>query len=215
MAKIYKLIIVLSLLMKNHSFFKLPFLALLICLISTLDMHSQGEKELSPQDSIKKKKAKRLFELSLGQTLLFISDRKLANIKSSEAVIVPTSAKLFFAEFRPVKKMRIPVFFNLPTETKQFIVDGQLVNERASPTFGTGLQFRIFKFPLGVKSALEFEIGPLASFLLSEKNVIRFAPVGAGRFRFIKNEDFVIYFGSSYSVGINCVGVLFGIGYVF
>ena len=64
----------------------------------------QNEKELSPQDSIKKKKAKRLFELSLGQTLLFISDSKLEKIKNTTAVIVPTSAKLFFAEFRPVKK---------------------------------------------------------------------------------------------------------------
>ncbi|MES2679688.1 MAG: hypothetical protein V4635_07380 [Bacteroidota bacterium] len=175
----------------------------------------QNEKELSPQDSVKKKKARRLFELSLGQTLLFISDRKLATIKNKVAVIVPTSAKLFFVEFRPVKKMRIPVFFNLPTETKQFIVDSVLVNERASPTFGAGLQFRLFKFPLGVRSVLEFEAGPLASFLLSERNALRFAPIVAGRFRFVKNEDFVIYFGSSYSIGVDAVGVLFGIGYVF
>ena len=58
-------------------------------------------------------------------------------------------------------------------------------------------------------------MGPLASFLLSDNYVLRFAPVGAGRFRFIKNDDFVIYFGSSYSLGINSLGVIFGIGYVF
>jgi len=56
---------------------------------------------------------------------------------------------------------------------------------------------------------------PLEGFLLDEKNVFRFAPIAAGRFRFIKNEDFVIYFGSSYSTGINVVGILCGIGYVF
>jgi hypothetical protein len=185
------------------------------CLLLPALAIAQNEKELSPQDSVKKKKARRLFELSLGQTLLFISDHKLATIKNNAAVIVPTSAKLFFAEFRPVKKMRVPVFFNLPTETKQFIVNGELVNERASPTFGAGLQFRLFKIPLGVRSVLEFETGPLASFLLSENNTLRFAPIAAGRFRFVKNEDFVIYFGSSYSVGVDAVGVLFGIGYVF
>jgi hypothetical protein len=175
----------------------------------------QNNNDLASQDSVKKKKVVRYFELSLGQTLLFISDSKLEEIKNSSAVIVPTSARLFFAELRPTKIMKIPVFFNLPTQTKQFIVDGKLVSERASPTFGTGLQFRIFKFPIGSRSAVEFEMGPLASFLLSEKNVLRFAPVGAGRFRFIKNDDFVIYFGSSYSLGINSLGVLFGIGYVF
>lgn len=176
---------------------------------------SRNNIEFAAKDSLNNKNTKRYFELSLGQTLLFISDSKLEEIKNNSAVIVPTSARLFFAEFRPTKIMKVPVFFNLPTQTKQFIVDGKLVSERASPTFGTGLQFRIFKFSIGVKSAIELEMGPLASFLLSEHDVLRFAPVGAGRFRFVKNEDFVIYFGSSYSLGINSLGVLFGIGYVF
>jgi hypothetical protein len=39
--------------------------------------------------------------------------------------------------------------------------------------------------------------------------------VGAGRIRFIKNRDFVIYVGGSYSVGIDAVGLLFGTGYIF
>ena len=125
-------------------------LVFLLCLLLSSIAKGQNEKHLSQQDSVKKKKAKRLFELSLGQTLLFISDSKLEKIKNATAVIVPTSAKLFFAEFRPVKKMKIPVFFNLPTETKQFIVDGEIINQRASPTFGTGLQFRVFKLPLEV-----------------------------------------------------------------
>ncbi len=205
--------ILVYLLMRNLSF---HFFASFIFFWSLQNsVICQNNSDLASQDSVKKKKVVRYFELSLGQTLLFISDSRLEEIKNSSAVIVPTSARLFFAEFRPTKKMKIPVFFNLPTQTKQFIVDGKLVSERASPTFGTGLQFRIFKFPIGVKSSIEFEAGPLASFLISENDVLRFAPVGAARFRFIKNEDFVIYFGSSYSLGINSLGVLFGIGYVF
>ena len=201
--------------MRYKNFLKISIFLIVLCFSTSPKAIAQEVKENAPADTIKKKKVKRLFELSLGQTILFISDSKLEEIKSKSAVSVPTNARLFFAEFRPVKRMKIPVFFNLPTQTKQFIVDGNLVSERASPTFGTGLQFRIFKFRLGEKSAIELEMGPLASFLLNENNVLRFAPVGAGRFRFIKNEDFVIYFGSSYSLGINSLGVLFGIGYVF
>lgn len=166
-------------------------------------------------DTLKEKKEKHYFELSLGQTLLFISDSKLQEIKQNEAVVLPTDAKLFFAEFRPTKRMRVPLFFNLPTESKQFIVNGTLVYERASPTFGTGLEFRIFSCPIGKRSALEFEAGPLVSFLIDQNSGLRFAPLAAGRFRFIKNEDFVIYVGSSYSLGINALGALFGIGYIF
>lgn len=201
--------------MNSEFFIKIIGIFFVFCFIFPSKMECQVDKAIELQDSLKKKKDKRFFELSLGQTLLFISDSKLEEIKNNSAIIVPTSARLFFAEFRPTKKMKIPVFFNLPTQTKQFIVNGQIVNERASPTFGTGLQFRIFKFRIGEKSAIELEMGPLASFLLNENDVLRFAPVGAGRFRFIKNEDFVIYFGSSYSLGINSLGVLFGIGYVF
>jgi hypothetical protein len=160
-------------------------------------------------------KDKRYFELSLGHSLLFISNTQLEDIRKQASVIVPTSAWLFFAEFRPDKRMRIPVFLNVPTETKQFLVDSQLVYERASPTFGAGLQFRIMRLPIGKKSSVEFEAGPLASFLISQKNDLQFAPIVAGRLRFLKNKDFVIYFGSSYSVGINVFGLLFGTGYVF
>ena len=158
---------------------------------------------------------KRLFELSFGQSKLFISNSKEIDIQQEQAVIVPTNAILFFAEFRPQKMLKIPIFFSLATGPKQFLVDSVLVSERASPTFGTGLQCRIFRKPFGEKSALEFEVGPLASFLLTQGGKLKFAPVIAGRFRFLKNEDFIMYLGSSYSIGINAFGLFYGTGYVF
>lgn len=174
------------------------------------------ETQVLPKDSIKEKtNPKKYFELSLGQSILFISNSQLETIKKEESIVVPTSAALFFAELRPAKKIKFPVFLNLPTESKQFIVEGQLVNEKASPTFGTGATFRIFKFKIGERSAIEMEMGPLASFLLNKSSVIRFAPIAAGRIRFIKREDFIIYIGSSYSLGVNAFGILFGTGYVF
>lgn len=165
-------------------------------------------------DSTAKQK-KRLFELSFGQSKLFISNSKEIDLKENHAVIMPTNAILFFAEFRPQKKLKVPVFFNLATQPKQFLVDSVLVSERASPTFGTGLVFRAFRFGFGEKSALEFESGPLASVLIDRGGKMRFAPVIAGRFRFLKNEDFIMYIGSSYSVGINAFGLFYGTGYVF
>ena len=165
------------------------------------------------KDSIKNEA--KYFELSLGQTLLFISDARLDLIKSKASIIVPTNAKLFFIEFRPTKKLKIPFFVNLPTQSKQLIKNSALVYERASPTFGTGIQFRLFKFNIAKKSAIEMEAGPLAGFLINQNSVIRFSPIVASRLRFIRNSDMVIYLGSSYSIGINVFGVISGIGYVF
>jgi hypothetical protein len=185
-----------------------------ITLFSALFFYCCINLAANEADSTAKSK-RRLFELSFGQSKLFISNSKELDLKENQAVILPTNAILFFAEFRPQKKLRIPVFFNLATQPKQFLVDSVLVSERASPTFGTGLEFRAFRFGFGEKSALEFEAGPLASVLIDQGGKLRFAPVIAGRFRFLKNEDFIMYIGSSYSVGINAFGLLYGTGYVF
>ena len=157
---------------------------------------------------------KGVFELSFGQSLLFISNSKQINIRNQAAIVIPTSAMLFFVELRPLKRMRVPVFFNLPTESKQFLVAGQIVNERASPTFGTGLEFKCFGVKVAAGSMIELEAGPLFSFLMDTKNAVRFAPIGAARVRLIRN-NFVMYVGTSYSYGINSWGILYGTGTVF
>jgi len=171
---------------------------------------------LSAEDSVAiVKKKPRLFELSFGQSKLFISNSKEIDLKDNHAVILPTSAILFFAEFRPQKRLRLPVFFNLATGPKQFLVDSVLVSERASPTLGTGMVCKVFRKNFGENSAVEFEAGPLASFLLDTGGKVKVAPVFAGRFRFLKKEDFIMYLGSSYSLGINAFGIFYGTGYIF
>ncbi|MFI5172538.1 MAG: hypothetical protein ACHQFW_09110 [Chitinophagales bacterium] len=155
------------------------------------------------------------FELSFGHSLLFISNSKLIDIQQEEAIVVPTSAVLFFTEFRPKKIMRVPVFFNLATETKQFLVDSAIVNEKAATTFGTGLMFRVFQIRIDSTSRIEFEMGPLASCLVNKSDEIKIAPVIAGRFRIARGNNFVMYFGLSYSLGINTLGILYGTGTVF
>lgn len=197
----------------SKSLLTLIFVVFTGIISTTFAQNDTIEKKEISIDSTKKNK--HYFELSLGQSILFVSDSKLQDIQTEEAVIVPTNAKLFFAELRPDKKLRIPIFFNLPTESRQYIINGELVSKRASPTLGAGLQYRAFRLPIGKKSAVEFEAGPLASVLIDQNKSLRFAPIVAGRFRFVRNEDMVLYLGSSYSIGIDAFGMLFGIGYVF
>jgi len=159
------------------------------------------------------------FEFSFGSSQLFIAEAKEIELHDSNSIILPTSAMLFFVEFRPFKILRIPVFFNLPTESKQFLVDSVLVNERANPTFGTGLQFKIFKLNIDENSTIEWEMGPLVSVILTKRAVYNtrflFAPIAAGRLRIIKNENFVMYIGTSYSFGIDSWGLIYGTGFLF
>ncbi|MBK6523358.1 MAG: hypothetical protein KBG47_02895 [Bacteroidia bacterium] len=169
---------------------------------------------ISAQTDSTKKKSK-FFELSFGQSLLFIPNSQLDSIRKNSSIIVPTSAILFLAELRPNKNVRIPLFFNLPLETKQYLVNGELVNEKASVTFGTGVQFKVFQIKIDSNSRIEFEAGPLASFIFNKRNDIVLAPVLAGRFRIVQGETFTMYLGCSYSMGIKAFGILYGTGSVF
>lgn len=184
---------------------KLP--ACLLMLLCAMSLHAQ--------DTTKSVKKKQLFEMSFGQSKLFISNAKDSAINANEKVVVPTNAILFFAEFRPQKRLRVPVFFSLATGPKQFIVDGALVSERASPTFGTGVQCKVFRANFGQNSGIEMEVGPGVTCLFDKGGKIRMAPIAAGRFRFLKREDFIMYIGSSYSFGIRAFGLFYGTGYVF
>jgi len=165
-------------------------------------------------DSIPAKK-KNHFELSFGQSLLFISSSRVVNIREQSAILVPTSAVLFLAQFRTNKKLRIPVFLNIANESKQFLVDGKLVNERASPTIGTGLVYKFLSFKIDDKSKIEFESGMLLSVLYDTNNSFRLAPIAALRMRILRGENFVMYCGASYSLGINALGMLYGTGTIF
>lgn len=152
------------------------------------------------------------FELSFGQSLLFISNSKQINIRNQQAVILPTSSLLFFGEIRPQKFVRFPVFLNVPTESKQFLVNGVLINERASPTLGTGLTLRCFSVKIDQQSKVELEAGPLVSFIFDTKKNIRVAPIIGSRIKITRGENFIMYFGVSYSIGINALGILYGTG---
>ena len=158
---------------------------------------------------------KRRFELSFGSNILFITQSKLINYREDEALIIPTNSVLFFGELRPDHRMRIPLFFNLPIETKQFLVNNQLISERASPALGAGLQFRLFNIDIDEKSKIEFEVGPLVSLLFDKNSNPRVSPLVAGRFRLQQNDHFVMFIGTSFNFGINIYGLFFGTGVLF
>lgn len=184
------------------------FLLLFVCFVLL-----QTASNAQIVDTLKKRLQH--FEMSFGQSLLFVSNTRLADIRNQASIIVPTNSFLFFLEFRPEKIAKIPVFFNLPTETRQYLVNGQIINERASPTFGTGLEFRVFQVKIDDRSSLDFELGPLVSIIFDNRNNVRVAPLVAGRFRVKRGENFVMYCGLSYSVGINALGLLYGTGTIF
>lgn len=155
------------------------------------------------------------FELSFGQNLLFISNSQQNSLLAEEALVLPTSSVLFFAEFRPQRVLRIPVFFNLATESKQYIVAGEIVNQKANPTFGTGLVFKVMQYNFDPKSKIEIEMGPLASVIFDNKSRVRLAPIFAMRVKICRGENFVMYLGGNYSLGVKAFGLMYGTGTVF
>jgi hypothetical protein len=185
---------------------KLVFAAVMLL---PLTCSGQKEKKTAPDSSGKAP----LFELSFGQNLLFLSESRQNSIQKNRSLVVPTSAVLFFSEIRPERWWKVPVFFNLPTESKQFIQpDGSLKYERASPSIGTGLVFRTFRFDLRENLHLEMEAGPLLSFITDFKEEFLAAPLLAGRFRIRSGENLVMYLGGSFTPGLNAFGLFFGTG---
>lgn len=155
------------------------------------------------------------FELSFGQSTLFISNNQVAAIKNSFNIVIPTNSMVFFSEFRPFKRIKIPVVFNLPTESKQFIIDGKLVSEKASPTLASGAEFKLFDFNIPFDAQVEMDIGTLGSVIFRSNYQLAFAPLITNRIRIIKDKSFIMYLGGSYSVGVNTWGMFYGTGYIF
>jgi hypothetical protein len=189
-----------------------------LCLCSTLFFSLNANAQTTAADTSKPRK--QLFELSFGSTMLFISNSDIQKIQDAAKLTIPTNTMLFFAEFRPQMKTRIPVFLNIPTESKQFIVTDSagkqsLVNEKASITLGTGFQYRPFQVTLYGDTKLEFEAGPLVSAGFDSNKKLFIAPLIAGRLMVKKGNDFVMYFGGSYAFGVNSIGILYGTGTIF
>ncbi|MFN5417795.1 MAG: hypothetical protein ACK5B9_12125 [Flavobacteriia bacterium] len=199
------------------------FCTLVICLLlnsrysQTSDSLNKGKQaKLSFFKSFKDSTNKHNhFELSFGQNLLFISESKKTDVYNEEAIILPTSSVLFFSEFRPQKVMRIPVFLNIATESKQYIVNGQLKNEKANPTIGAGLVFKMLQYNMDAKSKVELELGGLGSVIFAENKNVRVAPILAMRLKICRGENFVMYLGGNYSFGVKAFGLMYGTGTVF
>ncbi len=155
------------------------------------------------------------FEVSFGQNLVFISSSKQIDILKEAAVVLPTSSVLFFAEMRPKKVIRIPVYLNIATESKQFLIDGVLVNEKSSPSFGTGILLKMIQFDVDKKSKIELEMGSVANCIVDKSSSLRIVPVLVSRLKICRGENFVMYVGVNYAFGINSIGLLYGTGTVF
>ncbi len=155
------------------------------------------------------------FELSFGQSTLFISNAYAQKLKALYNIVVPTNSMLFFVDFRPLKRLKVPVFFNLPTESKQYIVNGTLISEKAASTLGSGIEYNVIDFNIPYNSVVEINVAPMASFILRSNYQIAFAPLVSSRIRIVKDKNFIMYLGTSYSLGVNTWGLFYGTGYIF
>jgi hypothetical protein len=157
-----------------------------------------------------------LFELSFGQNLLFLSKSRQMTLLNKFDLVVPTTAVLFFAVFRPEKKWKVPVFFNLPVESTQFIQpDGSVRYQRSTPSFGSGIEFRLLKFDIREKIKFDMEAGPLLAFVTDFRNEFVPAPLITTRMRLRSDDNFVMYLGGSYTVGLDAFGLFYGTGFNF
>ena len=157
-----------------------------------------------------------LFELSFGQNLLFLSKSRQMTLLNKLDLVVPTTAVLFFAVFRPEKKWKVPVFFNLPVESTQFIQsDGSVRYQRATPSFGSGIEFRLLKFDIREKIKFDMEAGPLLAFVTDFRNEFVPAPLITTRMRLRSDDNFVMYLGGSYTIGLDAFGLYYGTGFNF
>jgi len=157
-----------------------------------------------------------LFELSFGQNLLFISKSRQTTLLKNLDLVVPTTAVLFFAVFRPEKKWKLPVFFNLPTESTQFLQpDGTVRYQRSTPSFGSGIEFQLLKFDIREKIKFDMEAGPLLAFVTDFRKEFVPAPLIATRMRIRSDENFVMYLGGSYTIGLDAFGLFYGTGFNF
>lgn len=157
-----------------------------------------------------------LFELSFGQNLLFLSKSRQTTILNNLDLVVPTSAVLFFAVLRPEKKWKFPVFFNLPTESAQFLQpNGTIRYQRSTPSFGTGIELRMLKFDIRENIRFELEAGPLLAFVTDFQNEFLPAPLLASRLRLKSGDNFVMYLGGSYTIGLDAFGLFYGTGFNF
>ena len=155
------------------------------------------------------------FELSFGQSTLFISNAYAQKLKTLYNIVVPTNSMLFFVDFRPLKRLKVPVFFNLPTESKQYIINGTLISEKAASTLGSGIEYKVLDFNIPYNSVVEINVAPMASFILRSNYQIAFAPLVSSRIRIVKDKNFIMYLGTSYSLGVNTWGLFYGTGYIF
>jgi len=184
--------------------------------LSCLLLFLSDNQNLLAQSRADSLKANPLFELSFGQNLLFLSKSRQMTLLNKLDLVVPTTAVLFFAVFRPEKKWKVPVFFNLPVESTQFIQpDGSVRYQRAMPSFGSGIEFRLLKFDIREKIKFDMEAGPLLAFVTDFRNEFVPAPLITTRMRLRSDDNFVMYLGGSYTIGLDAFGLFYGTGFNF
>lgn len=156
--------------------------------------------------------AENKWEASLGQTQMFVGGIK------GRSFPLPTVSSTIILSRSVYENFALWAIVNFPlSANKRLTSDGVLVEDQTPPVAMFGASYNILSHDLDEGKSLGFDIG------LSLGRTIdlagRYFPIGALRFKFLKDEGSTLYVGvttSPYDTNGGMVwGVVYGMGYRF
>jgi len=155
------------------------------------------------------------FEVSFGQSMMFMNDTDRQDILDREKVAIPTSSALLLVDFIYSYKFSFPIFFNLPLTSQKFIVDGEETVESASPVFGFGLNYSLLQIDLKTNLTAILSSAILAGMAINKNKSYKVFPMIALELSLLKQDGFLMYLGVERTIGLDVIALFYGVGQRF
>lgn len=181
---------------------------LLFCLIFSINLaysysiYSLNLEELS-------------FEVSFGQSMMFMNDTDRQDILDREKVAIPTSSALLLVDFIYDYKFSFPFFLNLPLTSQKFLVDGKETVEKASTVFGVGVNYSLLQIDLKDNLTAIFSSAVLAGITINQNKSYKILPMLALELSLLKQDGFLMYLGAERTIGLDVIALFYGVGQRF
>lgn len=144
---------------------------------------------------------------------MLIDELDRQDMRGSNHLVLPTTSALFIGERLWGERWSTIVGFNLPLETQEFIVDGQLVEEVAAKVMSVGQAVRFFSFAFTERSTLSIQFSVLASVIFGEP--VEVTPTTGMRVHLATDQGFSMYIGGLASYGLKGSVLLYGVSQRF
>lgn len=177
---------------------------------------SEGDalKEETPEESSgsqgdEEERAERhLWELSFGTTQLF------EGWFGESELNLPVSSATLMLSRQLGEHVNLWAIFNLPLVPSQEVQpDGSTRLTRSAPVFLAGASLILFNTKLSKSNRLSADLGLYGGKILRKAGP--YFPLSALRFNILKGQDTTIYLGLSASVGVDTLGLVYGVGHRF